>query len=301
MTRALGIGLGYLLCGALLLASCGGDETAERAPAAAAQGEAGASETAASWRLVDTPEGAMLELASGSGVEMRLACRSEAREMLVNVPDFQPVGSEERMTFGQGGTVETFVADPAGDPVRGGVTATGPVPDKLEQLLAGRVAANYGSQNSGPHPPLPSDLVRNYLNACGTNGSAPGNGASPSNGEGAPVPARENISECLIQEGRRLPEMKLHAVGTEPFWAANVNGRCVTYSHPENIDGTRVWTEFSGSAESGTWSGYLGDQKFLMKTLPQRGCSDGMSDKRYPIAVTLSVGAEQRQGCAEHR
>src|SRR5687768_6602381 len=46
-------------------------------------------------------------------------------------------------------------------------------------------------------------------------------------------------SACLTQGGERLRVAPLRAVGTEPFWAARIDGRCVTYSHPEDPDGTR--------------------------------------------------------------
>jgi uncharacterized membrane protein len=78
-----------------------------------------------------------------------------------------------------------------------------------------------------------------------------------------------------------------------------VRGRCVTYSHPEDQAGTRVWTKFSGNAASGSWTGDYNGQAFSLRTRPQVDCSDGMSDRRYPIAVLLTVMGEERQGCAE--
>lgn len=62
-----------------------------------------------------------------------------------------------------------------------------------------------------------------------------------------------------------------------------------------------MWTTFSGTARNGRWTGALDNQRFVMVTDPEPGCSDGMSDKRYPIAVTLTVRGEQRRGCAEPR
>jgi uncharacterized membrane protein len=109
----------------------------------------------------------------------------------------------------------------------------------------------------------------------------------------------DSVSACLLQDGERIAENRLKAVGTEPFWGAEIRGRCVTYSTPENIDGTRIWTTFTGTAESGTWTGFLDDQNFILRTRPQPGCSDGMSDKSYPIAVNLTVRGEKRSGCAE--
>ena len=95
-----------------------------------------------------------------------------------------------------------------------------------------------------------------------------------------------------------LPANALRAVGTEPFWGARVDGRCVTYTHPDDPAGTRVWTTFSGTASDGTWTGALGGQPFVMRTRTAP-CSDGMSDTRYPIAVSLTTGGEQRSGCAQ--
>lgn len=116
---------------------------------------------------------------------------------------------------------------------------------------------------------------------------------------GAPESEEAKVSACLTQDGERIGENAIRAIGTEPFWGARVEGRCVTYSTPEDQDGTRIWTKFSGSADNGRWSGALDGQPFVMVTRPQENCSDGMSDNVYPIAVGLTVRGEQRTGCAE--
>jgi uncharacterized membrane protein len=121
-------------------------------------------------------------------------------------------------------------------------------------------------------------------------------GAAPARPGATPAPAG---GACDTQDGEGLPWIRLRAVGTEPFWGAGVRGRCVTYSHPEDQAGTRVWTKFSGNAASGSWTGYYKGQAFSLRTRPQVDCSDGMSDRRYPIAVLLTVMGEERQGCAE--
>jgi uncharacterized membrane protein len=103
-----------------------------------------------------------------------------------------------------------------------------------------------------------------------------------------------------MQGADRLEVAPIRAVGTEPFWGARVEGRCVTYSTPENQQGVRVWTRYSAEPKGGgTWVGQLEGKKFEMRARPQAGCSDGMSDERYPLAVELAVNGEQRKGCAE--
>ena len=158
------------------------------------------------------------------------------------------------------------------------------------------------------------------LTGCGREGAA---GEAGPNAElpaqelneanaGAPVPpepapqAANAVVEarpagpCLMQGQDRLDTKPIRAVGTEPFWSARIEGRCVTYSTPDDQQGTRVWTRYSaGPGGGGNWVGQLNGQKFEMRTRPEAGCSDGMSDKSYPIAVELTVGGEQRRGCAE--
>lgn len=104
---------------------------------------------------------------------------------------------------------------------------------------------------------------------------------------------------CDVQDGVPLPHLRLRAIGTEPFWGARIEGRCVTYSHPDDQSGTRVWTKFSAHDQGGTWSGALLGKPFVLRTRRQQDCSDGMSDRLYPLAVTLTVNGEERQGCAE--
>jgi len=108
-----------------------------------------------------------------------------------------------------------------------------------------------------------------------------------------------SASPCLVQDGKPVTVAAVRAVGTEPFWGARVEGRCVTYSHPEDQKGSRVWTRFTPAAGGGTWSGTLDGKRFELRIQPRRGCSDGMSDQSYPLSADLVVGGERRSGCAE--
>jgi len=271
----------------LLLGGCGGRDEPQ-ANSGAAQPAATQATRAAGWDLHSSDAGVTLALRSAAGAAaIRLLCPAGGKRLLVNVPAFKAIGSEERLSFGSGGEVVALVADAGGDPQRGGVTASGPVPATLAALVSGPVSASYGAQSSGPHPAPPANLARAFVAACS------GDAAKP-----VPPPPQP-AGACLTQDGKPVPANRIRAIGTEPFWGARIEGRCVTYSHIEDQRGTRVWTRFGGTASNGSWSGALGGSPFVLRTRAQADCSDGMSDKRYPIAVTLTVGGEERVGCAE--
>jgi uncharacterized membrane protein len=240
----------------------------------------------AHWTLPPSAEGAVLVLQTQTGgTILSLSCPSAENLLRINVPGFTPIGSEERLSFGSGGEVEALVANVRGDRQFGGVSAAGAVPTNLAALLGGLISASYGSQTSGPHPAVPRNLAVSFVTAC-------------RNGASAGTPDR-SVSPCFMQDGQRLLAQPLRAIGTEPFWAARIEGRCVTYSHPEDQKGTRVWTQFTPTPQGGLWTGALGGRPFELRTRAAPGCSDGMSDKIYPVAVEILVHGERRKGCAE--
>ena len=107
-----------------------------------------------------------------------------------------------------------------------------------------------------------------------------------------------NVSACLIQDGEGLRITPVRAIGTEPFWGAQVEGRCVTYSTPEDQKGTRIWTRFNPGPDGGVWIGTFEGKPFKLITRLRQGCSDGMSDRSYPLDAMLVVRGEERNGCA---
>ena len=296
---------GSIATALLLLAACEsrqeqapGTNDAASANVAAANGAAPAENAAApaaaatGWDLQSSGEGVALALPAGPDrTAIRLFCAAGRSDLLVNVPGFRPIGSEERLSFGSGGDAVALVADTRGDRARGGVSGAGDVPANLAALLARPLSASYGAQRSGPHPVVPQDLARSFAAACAGRVAAAAPPATPAK-TGAAGP-------CMMQGTERLQVAPLRAVGTEPFWGARIEGRCVTYSHPEDQSGTRVWTRYAaGSGGGGTWTGALGGRPFRMTIRAQAGCSDGMSDDLYPFAVDLLVGGERRTGCA---
>lgn len=282
-----------LATAALLAGGCAQRDGTEANLSVINAGRANAPATARApgWDLQSSGDGVALALVSqGGSTAIRLFCPTGRNQLLVNVPSFKPIGTEERLSFGSGGNVIALVADPRGDVPRGGVSGSGPVPDDLKGLVAGPVAASYGAQRSGPYAAPPLDLARPFVTACFEHVTVALQAASK------PTPS---TSACMVQDGELLRMTPLKAIGTEPFWGARIEGRCVTYSHPENQQGTRVWTRFNTGPQGGIWLGALEGSKFELRTRTAAGCSDGMSDRRYPLAVTLTVNGEERRGCAE--
>lgn len=93
------------------------------------------------------------------------------------------------------------------------------------------------------------------------------------------------------------PGETIRFTGTEPFWSGEVSGQTLTYSTPENIDGSIIQVQRFAGNNGLSFSGVLDGASFDMAITPGE-CSDGMSDRTYPFTVTLEVGGEQRRGCA---
>ena len=229
-----------LLTAAILLAGCGQRDAARQSANAssepsAAPGNAAAQVSDARWDLQSSGEGVALAfLSSGETAAIRLFCPAGTGQLIVNVPAFRPIGSEERLSFGSGGEVAALVADPAGDVQRGGVTGAGPVPGNLAVLIAGSISASYGAQSSGPHPAPPRNLAAEFAGACASRAARP---VAPKPTPAAVAAPALPTGACLTQDGEPVPANRLRAVGTEPFWGARIDGRCVTYSHPEDQSG----------------------------------------------------------------
>ena len=259
----------------------GQKEASDAAPAPASAG---------GWTFEAQPDSAALLLTSTARQPViRIACARPA-QLAVNVPAFKPIGSEERLSFGAAGDSVALVADSRGDQARGGVSGEGPIPDEMKRLVIAPLSASYGAQTSGPHAPPPEAMAREFLSACSKFQEAARVEASK------PKPG---TSPCLVQDGELLNMPPMRALGTEPFWNARTEGRCVTYSTPENQQGTRIWTKVESGPMGPVWVGnYLG-KPFVLRVQPKPGCSDGMSDNRYDWDAGLTVDGEERRGCAE--
>lgn len=118
------------------------------------------------WETAAGGEGTALRLTEPGGrLLLSIACTGSPPRLAVSAPAFNPVGSEDRMSFGLGNEPLALVADPTRQS-KGGVTGEGPVPEEFTRLLeaAGEVSAVYGTQSVGPVP-APADALKQMLAA----------------------------------------------------------------------------------------------------------------------------------------
>lgn len=118
--------------------------------------------------------------------------------------------------------------------------------------------------------------------------------------EGAEAPAESpgSTAEPTAPAPASFTEdAKIQFTGTEPFWGGSVEGTSLTYTTPENIDGVTIAVERSGVNNVLTLDGTLDGGSFAM-AVTEAQCSDGMSDRTYPLTATLTLPNEVRNGCA---
>lgn len=93
----------------------------------------------------------------------------------------------------------------------------------------------------------------------------------------------------------------ISALGTEPFWALEIEpqgeGYSANYSDPENIEGTTFEVDrFAGNNGIG-FSGELEGGPLQVSLTPGE-CSDAMSDREYPYIATVALKSRTLFGCA---
>ena len=90
----------------------------------------------------------------------------------------------------------------------------------------------------------------------------------------------------------------LRAVGTEPFWAVEMTKAGLTFSGPDRPNSTAPNTGPAVHEGEASWTGTTADGKALKVTLTAGPCSDGMSEREYPLKAKVELGDELFRGCA---
>ena len=115
-------------------------------------------------------------------------------------------------------------------------------------------------------------------------------------------PPAEKAAEPAKAEPRALAgvdlDQPLRVLGTEPFWAVEITPQGVTYS---GVDRPEQKAANPGPTLQGTvatWTTKTEAGADLTVTLTATDCSDGMSDRTYPLTAKVEIGDETLTGCA---
>lgn len=90
----------------------------------------------------------------------------------------------------------------------------------------------------------------------------------------------------------------LRALGTEPFWSVAITPTELKY---DGVDRPLQTATNAGPVVQGTTAVFtaMTDQNnALVVTLIDTDCSDGMSERLYPLTAKVEIGGETLSGCA---
>lgn len=133
---------------------------------------------------------------------------------------------------------------------------------------------------------LPVLLTLPFLFACSGEGAA----------LQASAPAEPPAPVVLAGVDLNQP---VRALGTEPFWSVEITTDALTWS---GVDRPEVIAPNPGPQVQGTTALYdaeAADGTSLTVTLIATECSDGMSDRVYPLTARVEMGDETLTGCAQ--
>ena len=112
----------------------------------------------------------------------------------------------------------------------------------------------------------------------------------------SPPPAPEP-AEAAVLGGVNL-DAPVRVLGTEPFWSVNIDGDGLVYSGVDRPEqrAPNAGPDVQGATAS--WSGRIDQDQALSVTVMATECSDGMSDRIYPLTARVQIGEETLNGCA---
>ncbi len=88
------------------------------------------------------------------------------------------------------------------------------------------------------------------------------------------------------------------ALGTEPFWNLAIKGTGFTLTRPDHPDLGFAAPGATIRPGQASWTATAADGAALEVKLFVSPCSDGMSDRSYPMTAEVAVGGETLRGCA---
>ena len=90
----------------------------------------------------------------------------------------------------------------------------------------------------------------------------------------------------------------LRALGTEPFWAVEITRAGLKTSGVDKPERTAPNAGPAMEPGRATWTATTSDGEALKVVLTAGPCSDGMSDRTYPLNAEVELAGESLKGCA---
>jgi uncharacterized membrane protein len=119
--------------------------------------------------------------------------------------------------------------------------------------------------------------------------------------DGAPEPASAPTAPVVAATlaGINLNQ-PVQAVGTEPFWGLEITASTLSFTRLESAP---VTADNPGPTVQGTTATYeasTGGETLEVRLIATE-CSDGMSDRTYPLTAIVKLGETTLNGCAESK
>ena len=94
----------------------------------------------------------------------------------------------------------------------------------------------------------------------------------------------------------------LRALGTEPFWALDIDSTGLRFTTPEDTSGMRFPPNAPTPVAGDTlvWMAET-EMTAIHVRIWREQCSDGMSDRAYPYTAIVRVAGTTYRGCADRR
>jgi uncharacterized membrane protein len=122
------------------------------------------------------------------------------------------------------------------------------------------------------------------LAACSPEPAAPAATAAPP--EPAPVLGGVDLGQPL------------RALGTEPFWGVDLTGTELVYAGVDRPEQRAPQPAPVVQGTTATYQATTGTGATISLMLAATECSDGMSDRTYPLSAIVKIGDETLTGCA---
>lgn len=89
----------------------------------------------------------------------------------------------------------------------------------------------------------------------------------------------------------------VNLLGTEPFWGVEMTGGRIRIAGVDRPEMTAPRTSPAVQGTTATWTTTTDDGQPLVITVMDTDCSDGMSDRTYPLTARVQIGMETLNGC----